>query len=67
MEINCNKCGDLGIERNDIWYNDENCVWCQRCKHITCIPMQPERSKREDSRKCEMRCSEHCSNAVRDK
>jgi hypothetical protein len=28
---------------------------------------QPERSKREDSRKCEMRCSEHCGNTVRDK
>jgi len=28
---------------------------------------QPERSKREDSHKCEMRCSEHCGNTVRDK
>ncbi len=28
---------------------------------------QPERSKREDSRLCEMRCSEHCGNTVRDK
>jgi len=28
---------------------------------------QPERSKREDSQKCEMRCSEHCGNTVRDK
>jgi len=28
---------------------------------------QPERSKREDSLKCEMRCSEHCGNTVRDK
>jgi|SRR5579872_161494 len=28
--------------------------------------IQPERSKREDSQ-CEMRCSEHCRNAVRDK
>ena len=25
---------------------------------------QPERSKREDSHKCEMRCSEHCGNTV---
>ncbi len=25
---------------------------------------QPERSKREDSQECEMRCSEHCRNAV---
>ena len=28
---------------------------------------QPERSKREDSQECEMRCSEHCGNTVRDK
>jgi len=27
---------------------------------------QPERSKREDSQ-CEMRCSEHCGNTMRDK
>ena len=25
---------------------------------------QPERSKREDSQQCEMRCSEHCGNTV---
>lgn len=29
--------------------------------------VQPERSKREDSPKCEMRCSEHYGNIVRDK
>lgn len=28
---------------------------------------QPERSKREDSQKCEMRCSEHCGNTMKDK
>jgi hypothetical protein len=28
---------------------------------------QPERSKREDSQVCEMRCSEHCGNTMRDK
>lgn len=28
---------------------------------------QPERSKREDSQECEMRCSEHCGDTVRDK
>jgi len=28
---------------------------------------QPERSKREDSQECEMRCSEHCGNTVRGK
>jgi hypothetical protein len=27
---------------------------------------QPERSKREDSQQCEMRCSEHCGNTVRE-
>ena len=27
---------------------------------------QPERSKREDSQECEMRCSEHCGNTVRE-
>ena len=35
--------------------------------HIVKISNQPERSKREDSQKCEMRCSEHCGNTVRDK
>lgn len=28
--------------------------------------LQPERSKREDSQECEMRCSEHCGNTVRE-
>lgn len=28
--------------------------------------MKPERSKREDSPKCEMRCSEHCGNTVKE-
>jgi len=27
---------------------------------------QPERSKREDSSKDEMRCSEHCGNTMRE-
>lgn len=31
---------------------------CDKCKVSQFI--QPERSKREDSQKCEMRCSEHC-------
>lgn len=31
------------------------------------LSSQPERSKREDSQVCEMRCSEHCGNTVRDK
>ncbi len=28
------------------------------------LPNQPERSKREESQKCDMRCSEHCGNTV---
>ena len=27
---------------------------------------QPKRSKRENSQKCEMRCSEHCGNTMRE-
>lgn len=36
-------------------------------KYIASITsmVQPERSKREDSQKCGMRCSEHCGNTVR--
>ena len=30
------------------------------------IDIQPDRSKREDSQGCEMRCSEHCGNTVRE-
>jgi hypothetical protein len=30
------------------------------------LPNQPERSKREDSHSCEMRCSEHCGNTMRE-
>jgi len=45
--------------------------YCGNCfenlKILIAEYIQPERSKREDSHKCEMRCSEHCSNAVRDK
>ena len=46
--------GGIGIEIKDI-------------SHWMTLPNQPERSKREDSHYCEMRCSEHCRNAVRDK
>jgi hypothetical protein len=28
--------------------------------------MQPERSKREESQECGMRCSKHCGNTVRE-
>lgn len=34
--------------------------------HWSYLPDQPERSKREDSSKDEMRCSEHCGNTVRE-
>jgi len=44
---------------------------CKKCENyfFSIIEdfIQPERSKREDSQKCEMRCSEHCGNTVRDK
>lgn len=37
------------------------------CKFMPRCFDQPERSKREDAQKCEMRCSEHCRNTVRDR
>jgi len=40
---------------------ETNVIICPFCG------FQPERSKREDSQKCDMRCSEHCGNTVRDK
>ena len=36
------------------------------CDKDSECPNQPERSKREDSQECEMRCSEHCGNTVRE-
>jgi hypothetical protein len=48
------------------WYEVE--YWCHLpnfCNSITTD--RPERSKREDSQECEMRCSEHCGNTMRDK
>lgn len=43
------------------------CDNCKKLRLIDKIYNQPERSKREDSQKCEMRCSEHCGNTVRRK
>ena len=49
-------CGDvLHIDNIEYW------------SELPPQPNQPERSKREDSQECEMRCSEHCGNTVRDK
>ena len=47
-------------------YGLEFCFFCTRDYIINGkpLPNQPERSKREDSQKCEMRCSEHCGNTV---
>lgn len=44
---------------------DEYAKVCPCTKHLN--RHQPERSKREDSQQCEMRCSEHCGNTVRGK
>ena len=46
---------------------DDYCMPCLMQLWRTGMPRkrnQPERSKREDSQKCEMRCSEHCGNTV---
>jgi hypothetical protein len=69
----------LGIYYENGWFkgdciNMEN-LWCfqslERMNKFISIHdylnNQPERSKREDSQQCEMRCSEHCGNTVRDK
>ena len=59
----CNEC--------NVRYKDHNFIltMAKKCTHLSygLIHNQPERSKREDSQKCEMRCSEHCRNTVRDK
>jgi hypothetical protein len=39
-------------------------VWMDIDNDISPFQNQPERSKREDSQECEMRCSEHCGNTV---
>ena len=55
------------FESND-WYSIEECFDKSYIDSWIQFPSnQPERSKREDSQKCEMRCSEHCGNTVRDK
>lgn len=58
---------------NGKWFSDKllQNLFTKYWFPITCkshlVINQPERSKREDSQKCEMRCSEHCGNTVRDK
>ncbi len=47
------------VNRTDLFNKEE-------FDYYILIPNQPERSKREDSQKCEMRCSEHCGNTVRE-
>jgi hypothetical protein len=49
IEPLCNKDNVTKVRGKNIYLS---------CK--VCYPIQPERSKREDSQKCEMRCSEHC-------
>jgi len=66
----CKKCGINTKNTIEIFaYNKFNI--CYKCEIIFFDIVegffQPERSKREDSHKCEMRCSEHCGNTVRDK
>lgn len=53
---------------NDIFYDPcGNSISVFREKKLHCLAHnQPERSKREDSQHCEMRCSEHCGNTVRE-
>lgn len=46
-------------------YNFEFCDNCHKELYEKFPCLQPERSKREDSQ-CEMRCSEHCGNTVRE-
>ena len=38
MDIPCEKCAKPGERKEDIWYNNFECVWCENCKHISCIP-----------------------------
>jgi len=72
--VNCQRCNiKLKYFEEATCYesiSDENLLFefCRRCndtlidkiKSLENEFIQPERSKREDSQKCEMRCSEHC-------
>ena len=53
MKTGMRDCWNFLCEKDHLWRSDE-------------IHNQPERSKREDSPKCEMRCSEHCGDTVRE-
>jgi hypothetical protein len=61
---------DTNISEWVCWINiNENIIWMRDIKTkewIAFYPSQPERSKREDSRQCEIRCSEHCGNTMRE-
>ena len=65
--LECTKCGKEYNFSVPLFATEQECFiaynLCRECREI----IQPERSKREDSQKCEMRCSEHCGNTVRDK
>lgn len=76
--IDCERCGEI-VKSRSIWKilpEEINLCGCCHDKLIDFISFnrtmtiktffQPERSKREDSSKEEMRCSGHCSNAVRE-
>lgn len=40
LKIKCAKCAKLGEYKDEVQYNDQDCVWCEACKHITCGPVQ---------------------------
>lgn len=48
------------------WRDYQNTSLLEDVTHWAYKPERPERSKREDSLKDEMRCSEHCGNTVRE-
>jgi hypothetical protein len=69
--MKCFKCSHR-LDSVHVLYGYDLCYECFRginnmVEALIQWIIQPERSKREDSQKCEMRCSEHCGNTVRDK
>jgi hypothetical protein len=60
----CGTCERVTILDGD--QSDAILTLCIPCNKKEKEFIQPERSKREDSPKCEMRCSEHCGNTVRE-
>ncbi len=72
MNIKCCRCdifdpeymNIVEVARFDKW---TACMDCENKFYAMARDFfQPERSKREDSHSCEMRCSEHCGNTVRE-